>query len=343
VFFVASVPPDPEAHVNVSPRGLDTFRVLDRNRVAWLDLTGRGVETIAHLKAGGDAGGRITLMFCAFEGPPQIIRLHGYGRVHEPDSGDYEKLRPRFPDLPGERAIIDVAVNRVASSCGFGIPRMELLGSHGQLLASARLKGPEKMAEYRAKERSEHRWPPRPRRVGDVVCLDRALPRWDRRERHRISCDAPSAAVMRTAEELTGREVPIFRGLMTMMSLGRPRLSPDEPVFGMFIGAGFEVICRSEDEIVVGGIERSSRSRPVVRLAHPDLADFRDFQEPGCIKIGANFRHAHGVLTTETRVHATDLGTRRLFIRSGSGLIRHVWLRAIRRRARIDNQHPGAA
>ncbi len=151
MFFVASAPPDPEAHVNVSPRGLDTFRVLARDRVAWLDLTGSGVETVAHLKAGG----RITLMFCAFDGPPQIIRLHGHGRVHEPGGGDYEALRPRFPDLPGERAIIDVAVHRVASSCGFGVPRMELLGYRGQQLASARLKGPEKMAEYRARKNAQ--------------------------------------------------------------------------------------------------------------------------------------------------------------------------------------------
>ena len=137
-------------HVNVSPRGLDTFRVLDPNRVAWLDLTGSGVETIAHLKAGGDSGGRITLMFCAFDGAPRIVRLHGHGRVHEPGAGTYERLRPRFPDLPGERAIIDVAVSRVASSCGFGVPCMELLGPREQLVISAERKGPEKLAEYRA-------------------------------------------------------------------------------------------------------------------------------------------------------------------------------------------------
>ncbi len=152
VFFVASAPPDPEAHVNVSPRGLDTFRVLEHDRVAWLDLTGSGVETIAHLRAAGSAGGRITLMFCAFDGPPQIIRLHGHGRVHEPGDGAYEGLRCCFPDLPGERAIVDVAVHRVASSCGFGVPRMEPLGYREQLLTFARRKGPEKMADYRARK-----------------------------------------------------------------------------------------------------------------------------------------------------------------------------------------------
>jgi Pyridoxamine 5'-phosphate oxidase len=143
MFFVATAAPD--AHVNVSPRGLDTFRVLGPNRVAWLDLTGSGVETIAHLRADG----RITLMFCAFGGPPKILRLYGQGEVREPGDAGYDELRPRFPDLPGERAIIDVSVGRIADSCGFGVPRLDLVGPRDQLLTSAESKGPEKMAEYR--------------------------------------------------------------------------------------------------------------------------------------------------------------------------------------------------
>ena len=149
VFFVATATPD--TRVNVSPRGLDTFLVLGPSRVAWLDLTGSGVETIAHLKADG----RITLMFCAFDDPPQIIRLHGHGRVHEPGDADFEELRPRFPGLPGERAIIDVAVERVASSCGYGVPRMELVGPRERLLDSAGRKGPVKMAEYRSRRNAQ--------------------------------------------------------------------------------------------------------------------------------------------------------------------------------------------
>lgn len=166
LFFVATAPADPETRVNVSPRGLDTFRVLDEHRIGWLDLTGSGVETMAHLKADaagdgasgearGEAGGRITLMFCAFSCPPKIIRLYGRGRVHEPTGGAddaYAELRTRFPELPGEWAIVEVEVDRVASSCGFGVPLMELVGERKQLGLFAERMGAEGMAAYREEE-----------------------------------------------------------------------------------------------------------------------------------------------------------------------------------------------
>lgn len=151
VFFVATAAADPNARINVSPRGLDTFRVLGPNRVAWLDLTGSGVETIAHLKADG----RITLMFCAFDGPPKVVRLYGRGKVYEPGDDAYEELRRRFPDLPGARALVDVAVDRVSSSCGFGVPLMEFVGGREELVESARRKGEAKMAAYRARKNAE--------------------------------------------------------------------------------------------------------------------------------------------------------------------------------------------
>ena len=151
VFFVATAPSRPDAHVNVSPRGLDTFRVLDRNRVAWLDLTGSGVETIAHLKADG----RITVMFCAFSGSPRIVRLYGPGTVREPGDEGYAGLRPRFPALSGERAVIDVAVDRVASSCGFGVPLMDFVRPREKLVESAARKGEAKMAAYRARRNAK--------------------------------------------------------------------------------------------------------------------------------------------------------------------------------------------
>jgi hypothetical protein len=151
VFFVATAPVDPATHINISPRGLGTFRVLDAKRVAWLDLTGSGVETIAHLRADG----RITLMFCAFDDPPRVVRLYGRGAVHELKDEPHDGLRSRLPDLPGARAIIDVAVDRVSSSCGFGVPLMNLVGPREQLVASARRKGEAKMATYRARKNAE--------------------------------------------------------------------------------------------------------------------------------------------------------------------------------------------
>lgn len=151
VFFVATAPADPETHINVSPRGLDTFRVLDENRVAWLDLIGSGVETIAHLKADG----RITLMFCAFEGPARILRLYGRGTVHEPDDPLYDELRPRFPEISGERAIICVNVDRISTSCGFGMPLMKYVGEREDLPEFAGSLGEDGMAAYREKNNAE--------------------------------------------------------------------------------------------------------------------------------------------------------------------------------------------
>lgn len=151
VFFVATAPADPSTHVNLSPRGHDTFRVLEPLRVAWLDLTGSGVETIAHLRADG----RITLLFCNFTGAPGLVRLYGHGRVHELGSPGWEELSPGFPELPGARAVIDVAVARVATSCGYTVPRMDLVGERDTLLASNARKGPETLARYRRDRNAE--------------------------------------------------------------------------------------------------------------------------------------------------------------------------------------------
>src|SRR5262245_17807918 len=101
VFFVATAPD--EGHVNLSPKGYDTFRVLSPRRVAYLDLTGSGIETIAHLRENG----RITVMFCAFSGNPRIARIHGTGRVHELGTAECDALAPEFKDIPGARAIIE--------------------------------------------------------------------------------------------------------------------------------------------------------------------------------------------------------------------------------------------
>src|SRR5208337_1279848 len=93
MFFVATAPLDVQGHVNLSPKGLDTFRILGPTRVAYLDLTGSGVETIAHLRENG----RIVIMFCAFQGPPNILRLHGRGRAVQPAHADFGSLQAHFP------------------------------------------------------------------------------------------------------------------------------------------------------------------------------------------------------------------------------------------------------
>lgn len=94
-------------------------------------------------------------MFCAFWGPPKVVRLYGRGRVREPDDEGYAQLRPLLPDLPGERAVIDVSVDRVGSSCGFGVPLMDFVGAREELLDSAKRKGEAGMARYRARKNTE--------------------------------------------------------------------------------------------------------------------------------------------------------------------------------------------
>ena len=146
VFFVGTAPAGGAGHVNVSPKGLaGSFAVLGRQEVAYLDLTGSGAETIAHLRDDG----RICLMFCAFEGPPNIVRLHGRGEVLLPDAPRFDDLAARLADHPGRRAVIRVDVDRVSDSCGYAVPRMALEGERQQLVKWARTKGEGGLEEYR--------------------------------------------------------------------------------------------------------------------------------------------------------------------------------------------------
>jgi hypothetical protein len=147
LFFVASAPLAEEGHVNLSPKGYDSFRLLDEDgrRVAYLDLTGSGNETAAHLAENG----RITLMFCAFSGPPRILRLYGRGRVVLPAQAEWAALAEQFPSLPGARQIVVVEVERIQTSCGFGVPRLELVEPRDTLLAWAERKGEEGLVAYR--------------------------------------------------------------------------------------------------------------------------------------------------------------------------------------------------
>ena len=144
VFFVATAPLAAEGHVNVSPRGLPSLRILTPHRAAWLDHVGSGAETIAHVRENG----RLTLMFCAFEGPPKIVRLHGRGAVLEPASAGFEHLRPLFGDAPPARAIVTIDVERVSHSCGFGVPLFDYRGQRTQLVDWARRKGDDALQRY---------------------------------------------------------------------------------------------------------------------------------------------------------------------------------------------------
>ncbi len=152
VFFVATAPLAGDGNVNVSPRGTrGTFAVLDEHRVAWLDLTGSGIETIAHLRENG----RITVMFCAFNGAATIVRLHGTGTVITPAESAWEELADRFPELPGARAIIVVAVHRVSDSCGFAVPLMDYVADRDLLQSWAGRKTDTQLETYRSTRNAE--------------------------------------------------------------------------------------------------------------------------------------------------------------------------------------------
>jgi hypothetical protein len=150
VFFVATAP-ERGGHVNVSPKGLDTFAVVDSRTVAYLDLTGSGIETIAHVRQNG----RITLLFSAFEGPPRIVRLYGTGRVMTVGDPDYAAAAARFRSYSNARAVIEVQLDRIADSCGYGVPRYRYEGERSQLLDWANRKGPEGILQYRAERNVE--------------------------------------------------------------------------------------------------------------------------------------------------------------------------------------------
>lgn len=149
MFFVATSPLAADGHVNLSPRGIPgTFRMLDEHTFAWLDTTGSGSETIAHLRENG----RVTVMFCAFEGAPNIVRFHGRGRVVTRYDDEYGLLAPLFLDLPGARAVIVVDIERISDSCGFGVPLMEYAGERDLLQPYFERKGIEGTADYRRRK-----------------------------------------------------------------------------------------------------------------------------------------------------------------------------------------------
>ena len=146
VFFVGTAPDGSDGHVNVSPKGMDrTFRVLDDGRCAYLDLTGSGIETVAHLRQNG----RITLMWCAFDGPARIVRVQGSGRVVLPGSEDWAGLIDGFVQQRGARAVIVVEPDRIADSCGYSVPLMSYRADRTRLAEWAEQKSDQDLEAYR--------------------------------------------------------------------------------------------------------------------------------------------------------------------------------------------------
>ncbi len=151
VFFVASAPLSADGHVNVSPKGLDSLRVTDDHTVRYLDLTGSGAETVAHLRENG----RLTLMFCAFEGNPRIIRLYGIGVAHLIDSEGFEARVGSFEKVPhSTRAIVELAVSRIQNSCGFGVPLMGLVEPRDRLTQWGAARTADQLVAYRENKNS---------------------------------------------------------------------------------------------------------------------------------------------------------------------------------------------
>ena len=150
VFFVATAPLSAAGHVNVSPKGGDSFRVLGPMEVVYQDYTGSGAETVAHVRENG----RIVIMFCAFDGPPRITRLHGRGTVIQPGDERFAELAEQFPANAGTRALIHVSVTRVSTSCGYAVPFFDFREPRDQLDRWVDAKSADELAEYRLKKNS---------------------------------------------------------------------------------------------------------------------------------------------------------------------------------------------
>lgn len=151
IFFVSTAPLSSDGHINCSPKGLDSFRVLDDNTVAYQDLTGSGVETIAHLKENG----RIVIMFCAFDGPPKIVRIYGEGTVIEREHPEFQALHQLFPERLGVRAYIKIRATRISDSCGYAVPLYEFEEDRDVLDKYAANKGEDGLEEYRKNKNAE--------------------------------------------------------------------------------------------------------------------------------------------------------------------------------------------
>ncbi len=151
LFFVATAPLSGTGHINLSPKGLDSFRVLSPQQVAYLDLTGSGNETSAHLLENG----RITVLFCAFQGKPLILRLYGQGRVVLPETAEWTEFAAHFQRLPGTRQIVVATIDRVQTSCGMAVPLLDYAGQRSELLDWADRKGAAGVRTYQTEKNQQ--------------------------------------------------------------------------------------------------------------------------------------------------------------------------------------------
>lgn len=145
LFFVGTAPLSAEGSINLSPKGLDSLRILDETTVAYIDLTGSGAETIAHLKENQ----RITFLFCAFDGPPKLVRLYGKGEVFERDTPEFGALKQHFPNYLSARSIIKVKLHRISDACGYTVPLYEFKEDRDTMKKWVDNKGAEALVEYR--------------------------------------------------------------------------------------------------------------------------------------------------------------------------------------------------
>lgn len=160
MFFVASAPLTGDGHVNASPKGLDCLRIVGPRQVAYLDVTGSGAETIAHVRENG----RIVLMFCAFSGPPKIVRLHGAGTVVTKTSLDWTNWCSKFPTQAAPRSVIVVDLTRITVSCGYGVPRMDFKEDRDAMARWAATKGVTALPSYRLEKNT--------RSIDGLIALD---------------------------------------------------------------------------------------------------------------------------------------------------------------------------
>lgn len=142
MFFIGTA--DIDGRVNVSPKGLDSLKVLNPNRVIWMNLTGSGNETAAHILATN----RMTIMFCSFTEKPLILRLYGKAKMYHISDAEFENLSEHFPDFTGKRQIFDLEVEMVQTSCGFAVPMYDFVGERDKLNAWAEKKSDEEMKAY---------------------------------------------------------------------------------------------------------------------------------------------------------------------------------------------------